>query len=151
MRFFFIKFLLLVLLLSPALAGGSKSGFTFKIYMQAGLGTTPNQTVPMALRDPDQTISVNKFAVLGEKHVASLLRLPDGGTLVTMTETGSKILETETTNRMGAIMVVLCNGRLIYAPEVDSAIRSGKLLLPPGLIEEDYTLFKRYAVKREKQ
>jgi len=133
MRFFFIKFLLLVLLLSPALAGGSKSGFTFKIYMQAGLGTTPNQTVPM------------------EKHVASLLRLPDGGTLVTMTETGSKILETETTNRMGAIMVVLCNGRLIYAPEVDSAIRSGKLLLPPGLIEEDYTLFKRYAVKREKQ
>lgn len=150
MRISFLGFFCLVLGLTSAVAGGSKPGFAFRIYVQAATGSNPAQGISMAIKDPDQVISVHKFAVLTEKHVAGLMKLPDGGTVVTLTDTGTKILETETSNRMGAIMVILCNGRLIFAPEIDAPIRSDKIILPPGLLEDDYTLFRRYLIDRNK-
>ncbi|GEM_PF-785805 len=145
---------LLVVLGSTAWAGGSKPGFTLRIYMQASSGGSLSQSISMALSNPDQIIKVNKYAVLTEKNVESLMKLPDGGTLVTLTDTGMKIMDAETSNNLGSVMVVLCNGRLIYAPEIDAPLKSGKILLPAGpaaLTESDYTLFRQYLVQRAKQ
>lgn len=146
-----LKTLLFFVLSSTALAGGSKPGFTLRFYMQASNGGNPTQSMSIAVQEPDQIIKVNKYAVLTEKNVESLMKLPDGGTLVTLTDTGMKIMETETSNNMGSVMVVLCNGRLIYAPEIDAPLRSGKILLPSGLKEQDYTMFRQYLEKRSKQ
>jgi hypothetical protein len=150
MKIFSLKLIILLLMISQAWAGGSKPGFALRFYMQAQKGGNPSQIVTMAVSNPDQMIAVNKFAILSEKHVANLLKLPNGGTLVTLTETGMKIMETETINNLGSIMVILCNGRLVYAPEIDQPLRGGKIILPPGLTEDDYKLFKSYAEKRAK-
>jgi hypothetical protein len=119
--------------------------------MQAKSGANPTQVVTMAVTNPDQLIPVNKFAVLTEKHIAGLMKLPDGGTLVNLNDTGKKILETETVNNYGSVMVVICNGRLVYAPEIDGAIRGGKILLPPTLTDMDFKLFEAYVQKQAKQ
>jgi hypothetical protein len=131
-------------------AGGSKPSFSLKFFLQAGPGTNATQIVNLALTNPDQIISVNKFAILTEKHVQSLMKLPDGGALVTLTATGARILEAETSNRTGSIMVVMCNGRLIYAPEIDAPLRGGKVILPLGLMETDYAMFQKFAQKEAK-
>lgn len=131
-------------------AGSSKPEFTLRFFMQAAKGTNPAQVIALNVPNPDQIIPVNKFAVLTEKHVASMMKLPNGGTLVTLTDSGSKIMDTETSNNVGNVMVVLCNGRVIYAPEIDAPLRSGKIMLPPGLVDSDYQLFENYVKKREK-
>jgi hypothetical protein len=151
MKSLFLKAVLFLLLGSQAWAGGSKPGFNLRIFMQAPKGGNPSQVVPMAVSNPDQVIPVSKFAILTEKHIAGLMKLPDGGTLVNLTETGMKIMETETINNMGMIMVVICNGRLVYAPEIDKPLRGGKILLPPALTDADYKMFEDYAQKRAKQ
>jgi hypothetical protein len=50
---------------------------------------------------------------------------------------GRTKLEAGTSTGRGFILVVLVNGRVVYAPRVDTVITNGSILLPPGSITPD--------------
>ena len=47
---------------------------------------------------------------------------------------GRTKLEVATSTGRGFILVVLVNGRVVYAPRIDTVITNGSLLLPPWSI-----------------
>ena len=58
----------------------------------------------------------------------------DGSILVEFTDFGQTKLEVGTSTGRGLIMVVIINGRVVYAPRIDTVLVNGCLLLPAGSI-----------------
>jgi hypothetical protein len=61
----------------------------------------------------------------------------DGTILVDFNDFGRTKLEAGTSTGRGFILVVLVNGRVVYAPRIDTVITNGSILLPPGSITPD--------------
>lgn len=139
-----------VLACLPTWAGGSKPQITFRIHVEQG-GGGASQTIQVALTNPDQFVTIGRFAELSENHVQSVLPTPDGGMLVAFNSTGARILENVTSTQMGRIMVVFLNGRAVYAPVIDLPIRSGKLLVPGPLLPEDVAALQQLLARRAKK
>jgi hypothetical protein len=60
-------------------------------------------------------------------------------------------LEVGTSTGRGFILVVLVNGRVVYAPRIDTVITNGSILLPPGSITPDEILQVNAEVEKSKE
>jgi hypothetical protein len=141
---------LLLLLAMPGTAGSKKPQVVFRVHVEASKGMPATQVVPITLRNPDQNISVKRIPELTEITLTDVVMLPDGKVMFELNSTGKAALDAATRTSMGAVMVVLLNGRVVYAPLIDVPLPDGRLIIPPGISVEEVTFIKKYIEKRKK-
>ena len=91
-------------------------------------------TVPVTLLNPPETIAIRNIPELSEKEIRSVRTLVDGTVVVEFDDFGQTKLEVATNTGRGLILVVIVNGRVVYAPTIDTNLTRGGLALPPGSI-----------------
>jgi hypothetical protein len=141
---------LLLLAVLPVWAGGKKPQVVFRVHVEASKGMPPSQVVPVTLRNPDQSIVVKRIPELTEITLTDVVMLPDGKVMFELNSIGKAALDAATRTNMGAIMVVLLNGRVVYAPLIDVPLPDGRLIIPPGISAEEVAYIKKYIEKRKK-
>jgi hypothetical protein len=141
--------LVLLVQAGPVQAGGSKPVSYMRFHLQLPPNVPPEGGVPVALTDPEQLISVNKLPEATDKDFAAINKLPDGRLVITWTTSGQVKMETSTSGNLGKILVVICNGRVIYAPMIDVPLRGTQFVLPPGRVsDQELALLQEQIRKR---
>lgn len=152
MRMIILALVLVALVADGLQAGAGRPQITFRIHLQrVEASGSDSQILPIALTQPDQVINVGRYAELSENQVQSIVPTPDGGMMVLFTGTGAKILETVTSSNQGLILVVLLNGRVVYAPLIDMPLRSGRMLIPGPLDPVEVAALQQLIKKRDKK
>ena len=125
----------------PILAGllfligaATKPPVLFRVHLQAPEGSKGQASVPVTLFNPAETISIQTIPEVSEKEVRKVSTRLDGSILVEFTDFGQTKLEVGTSTGRGLILVVIVNGRVVYAPRIDTVLTNGCLLLPAGSI-----------------
>jgi len=125
----------------PILAGlllwigaAPKPPVLFRVHLQAPEGAKGQVSVPVTLFNPAETISIQTIPEVSEKEVRKVSTRLDGSILVEFTDFGQTKLEVGTSTGRGLILVVIVNGRVVYAPRIDTVLTNGCLLLPAGSI-----------------
>jgi len=131
-------------------AGSKPPEVTLRFHLQASPTMPKEQVVPVNLIDPPQAIAVRRLPELNEKHLEAIERLNDGRILVSLTTIGANLLDGATSSNMGFIMVVICNGRVVYAPVIDVPLRTGKIILPGGISDQEIMLFKQLIARKKR-
>lgn len=131
------------------MAGTDRPKALLRIHVQATAQAQRNQLMPITLVDPPQVIMVYKKPVLTEQDIASAETLPGGKALIIFSEKGKKALEQTTKNHAGAILAILCNNRLAYAPVIDVVLTDGRIIVPDGILPEEVDLFQKIARKNK--
>ena len=111
-----------------------KPPLLFRVHLQAPEGSKGQVSVPVTLFNPSQTISIQSLPEVSEKEIRKVSTRVDGSILVEFTDFGQTKLEVGTSTGRGLIMVVIVNGRVVYAPRIDTVLVNGCLLLPAGSI-----------------
>ena len=91
-------------------------------------------TVPITLLNPPETIAIRNIPELSEKDIRQVRTLVDGTVVVEFDDFGKTKLEVATNTGRGLILVVIVNGRVVYAPTIDANLTRGALALPRGSI-----------------
>ena len=91
-------------------------------------------TVPVTLLNPPETIAIRNLPEVSEKDIRSVRALADGTVVVEFDDFGKTKLEVATNTGRGLILVVIVNGRVVYAPNIDINLASGRLALPAGSV-----------------
>ena len=91
-------------------------------------------TVPVTLLNPPETIAIRNLPEVSEKDIRSVRALADGTVVVEFDDFGKTKLEVATNTGRGLILVVIVNGRVVYAPMIDTNLTRGALALPAGAI-----------------
>ena len=91
-------------------------------------------TVPITLLNPPETIAIRNIPELSEKDIRQVRTLADGTVMVEFDDFGKTKLEVATNTGRGLILVVIVNGRVVYAPSIDTNLTKGALALPKGSI-----------------
>jgi hypothetical protein len=125
----------------PILAGlllwigaAPKPPVLLRVHLQAPEGAKGQVSVPVTLFNPAETISIQTIPEVSEKEVRKVSTRLDGSILVEFTDFGQTKLEVGTSTGRGLILVVIVNGRVVYAPRIDTVLTNGCLLLPAGSI-----------------
>jgi hypothetical protein len=109
----------------------------FRVHLQAPEGAKGQVSVPVTLFNPAETISIQTIPEVSEKEVRKVSTRLDGSILVEFTDFGQTKLEVGTSTGRGVILVVIVNGRVVYAPRIDTVLTNGCLLLPAGSINPE--------------
>ena len=91
-------------------------------------------TVPVTLLNPPETIAIRNIPEVSEKDIRSVRSLADGTVVVEFDDFGKTKLEVASNTGRGLILVVIVNGRVVYAPTIDINLTRGALALPAGSI-----------------
>lgn len=108
-----------------------------RVHLQAPEGAQGMVTVPVTLLNPPETIAIRNLPEVSEKDVRQVRTLADGTLLVAFDDFGKTKLEVATNTGRGLILVVIVNGRVVYAPSIDTTLTQGTLALPAGSILPD--------------
>ena len=129
-------FRILPWLLAPILWIGAaeKPPVLLRVHLQAPEGAKGMLTVPITLLNPPETIAIRNIPEVSEKEIRRVTALVDGTVLVEFDDFGKTKLEIATNTGRGLILVVIVNGRVVYAPTVDTNLTGGKLALPAGAV-----------------
>ena len=128
----------------PILAGlllligaAPKPPVLLRVHLQAPEGAKGQVSVPVTLFNPAETISIQSLPEVTEKEIRKVSTRVDGTILVEFTGFGQTKLEVGTSTGRGLILVVIVNGRVVYAPRIDTVLTNGCLLLPAGSISAE--------------
>lgn len=139
---------LLVLVVALVWMGGSdRPPVMVRFYLQASQSESPENVVPVTLANPPQVIYMRKHPEITEKDIASARMLPGGHVLLTFVPTVKAQLEALTRGNVGAILVVLVDGRVVYAPVIDVALTEGKFIIPENVSDQEVAAIDRFAKK----
>lgn len=105
-----------------------------RVHLQAPEGAKGMVTVPLTLLNPPETIAIRNIPEVSEKEIRRVKTLGDGTIVVELDEFGKTKLEIATNTGRGLILVVIVNGRVVYAPVIDTSLVQGVLALPAGSI-----------------
>jgi len=154
-RYFLMKavyrFLLLVVGYTLWIGAAEKPPFLLRIHLQATEGAKGMVSVPVTLFQPNETIAIQSLPEVTEKEIRKVATRLDGTVLVEFDDFGRTKLEVGTSTGRGMILVVLVNGRVVYAPRIDTVITNGSILLPPGSITPDEILQINGEVEKRKE
>jgi len=154
-RYFLMKagyrFLLLVVGYTLWMGAAEKPPFLLRIHLQATEGAKGMVSVPVTLFQPNETIAIQSLPEVTEKEIRKVATRLDGTVLVEFDDFGRTKLEVGTSTGRGMILVVLVNGRVVYAPRIDTVITNGSILLPPGSITLDEILQINGEVEKRKE
>ena len=130
-----------MLRLIPCLVGlvawmgaAEKPPVLLRVHLQAPEGAKGMVTVPVTLLNPQETIAIRNLPELSEKEIRQIRTLADGTVVVEFDDFGKTKLEVATNTGRGLILVVIVNGRVVYAPTIDTNLTRGTLALPAGSI-----------------
>lgn len=112
------------------IGAAEKPPVLFRVHLQAPEGAQGKVTVPVQLPEPAETIAIHSIPELSEHDVTRVRTREDGTILVEFTDFGRTKLEVATSTGRNLILVVLVNGRVAYAPVIDTVLTRGQLLLP---------------------
>lgn len=116
------------------LGAAEKPPVLFRAHLQAPEGAQGMVTVPISLLNPPQTIAIRNLPEVSEKEILRVRTLLDGTVVVDFDDFGKTKLEVATNTGRGLILVVIVNGRIVYAPTIDTTLTQGSLALPAGSI-----------------
>jgi hypothetical protein len=145
------RFLLLVVGYALWMGAAEKPPFLLRIHLQATEGAKGMVSVPVTLFQPNETIAIQSLPEVTEKEIRKVATRLDGTVLVEFDDFGRTKLEVGTSTGRGMILVVLVNGRVVYAPRIDTVITNGSILLPPGSITPDEILQINGEVEKRKE
>ena len=145
------RFLLLVVGYALWIGAAQKPPFLLRIHLQATEGAKGMVSVPVTLFQPNETIAIQSLPEVTEKEIRKVSTRMDGTVLVEFDDFGRTKLEVGTSTGRGMILVVLVNGRVVYAPRIDTVITNGSILLPPGSITPDEILQVNGEVEKAKE
>ena len=116
------------------MGAAEKPPVLLRVHLQAPEGAQGMTTVPLELFNPPETIAIRAIPEVSEKDVVRVSERADATLLVEFDDFGATKLEIATSTGRGLILVVLVNGRVVYAPRIDTSLSRGRLLLPAGSI-----------------
>lgn len=125
-----LKPALLILACLVWLGAAEKPPVLFRVHLQAPEGAKGMVTVPLTLFNPPETIAIRSIPELSEKDVQRVQSSTSGKILVEFSDFGRTKLELATSTGRGLILVVIVNGRVVYAPLIDIPLTRGGLALP---------------------
>jgi len=105
-----------------------------RVHLQAPEGAKGMVTVPVTLLNPPETIAIRNIPEVSEKDIQTVRSLADGTIVVQFDDFGKTKLEVATNTGRGLILVVIVNGRVVYAPMIDTSLTAGALALPAGAV-----------------
>jgi hypothetical protein len=133
------------------MGAAEKPPFLLRVHLQAPEGAKGMVSVPVTLFQPNETIAIQSLPEVSEKEIRKISTRADGTVLVDFNDFGRTKLEVGTSTGRGFILVVLVNGRVVYAPRIDTVITNGSILLPPGSITPDEILQVNAEVEKSKE
>lgn len=113
------------------IGAAEKPPVLLRVHLQAPEGAQGQSTVPLSLFNPPENIAIHSIPELSEKEVRAVTLRSDGTVMVEFDSFGRTKLDVATSTSRGLILVVIVNGRVVYAPTVDTVLNRGILLLPP--------------------
>ncbi|NBT89840.1 MAG: hypothetical protein EBT50_03275 [Verrucomicrobia bacterium] len=116
------------------MGAAEKPPVLLRVHLQAPEGAKGMVTVPVTLLNPQETIAIRNIPELSEKEIRQIRTLVDGTVVVEFDDFGKTKLEVATNTGRGLILVVIVNGRVVYAPTIDTNLTRGTLALPAGSI-----------------
>lgn len=116
------------------IGAAEKPPVLLRVHLQAPEGAKGMVTVPVTLLNPPETIAIRNIPELSEKDIRQVRALADGTVVVEFDDFGRTKLEVATNTGRGLILVVIVNGRVVYAPTIDTNLTQGALALPPGSV-----------------
>ena len=116
------------------IGAAEKPPVLLRVHLQAPEGAKGMVTVPVTLLNPPETIAIRNIPEVSEKDIRSVRSLADGTVVVEFDDFGKTKLEVATNTGRGLILVVIVNGRVVYAPTIDTNLPRGALALPAGSI-----------------
>ena len=116
------------------MGAAEKPPFLLRIHLQATEGAKGSTSALITLYQPDETIAIQSLPEVTEKEILKVSTRVDGTVLVEFNDFGRTKLEVGTSTGRGNILIVLVNGRVVYAPRIDTVITNGSMLLPPGSV-----------------
>jgi hypothetical protein len=119
------------------LGAAEKPPVLLRVHLQAPEGAQGMVTVPVTLLNPPETIAIRNLPEVSEKEIQQIRTLADGTIVVAFDDFGKTKLEVATNTGRGLILVVIVNGRVVYAPTIDTNLTQGALALPAGSIFPD--------------
>jgi hypothetical protein len=133
------------------MGAAEKPPFLLRVHLQAPEGAKGMVSVPVTLFQPNETIAIQSLPEVSEKEIRKVSTRADGTVLVDFNDFGRTKLEVGTSTGRGFILVVLVNGRVVYAPRIDTVITNGSILLPPGSITPEEILQVNAEVEKSKE
>ena len=131
---FAVNFLPFLVGLVVWMGAAEKPPFLLRIHLQATEGAKGSTSSLITLYQPDETIAIQSLPEVTEKEILKVSTRVDGTVLVEFNDFGRTKLEVGTSTGRGNILIVLVNGRVVYAPRIDTVITNGSILLPPGSV-----------------
>jgi hypothetical protein len=129
----------MVVLFSPARAGSTPPQVTFRVYVQTtGEGLSPQEATTIAIPPDGEQIQVRTLPEASERDLVEI-KQDAAGLHVQFNHIGMVNLNAATGQNQGRILVVMVDGRIIYAPSIDTQISNGHLDIPhqiPPLVLE---------------
>lgn len=116
------------------IAAAEKPPVLLRVHLQAPEGAKGMVTVPVTLLNPPETIAIRNIPELSERDIRQVRATADGTVVVEFDDFGKTKLEVATNTGRGLILVVIVNGRVVYAPMIDANLTKGALALPRGAI-----------------
>ena len=116
------------------LGAAEKPPVLLRVHLQAPEGAKGMVTVPVTLLNPPETVAIRNIPEVSEKEIREVKVMVDGTVVVEFDEFGKTKLEVATNTGRGLILVVIVNGRVVYAPTIDTNLTRGVLALPAGSI-----------------
>jgi hypothetical protein len=116
------------------MGAAEKPPVLLRVHLQAPEGAKGMVTVPVTLLNPPETIAIRNLPEVSEKDIQRVRALVDGTVVVEFDDFGKTMLEVATNTGRGLILVVIVNGRVVYAPMIDTSLTKGALALPAGSV-----------------
>ena len=105
-----------------------------RVHLQAPEGAKGDVSVSVSLFNPPEKVAIQSLPELSEKDIRKISTRVDGTVLLEFDDFGKTKLEVATSTGRGLVMVVIVNGRVVYAPRIDTVLSNGCLLLPAGSV-----------------
>ncbi len=135
-----VRFLILIVGYALWMGAAEKPPFLLRVHLQATEGAKGMISTAVTLFQPNETIAIQSLPEVTEKEIRKVSTRADGTVLVEFNDFGRTKLEVATSTGRGMILVVLVNGRVVYAPRVDTVITNGSILLPLGAVTPEEIL-----------
>jgi hypothetical protein len=129
-----LRILPLVLGLGLWVGATQKPPVLIRLHLQAPEGAKGTVSVPVTLFQPNENIAIQSIPEVTEKEIRRISTRQDGTVLIDFNEFGQTKLEVGTSTGRGLILVTIVNGRVVYAPRIDTVITKGSILLPAGSV-----------------
>ncbi|HPA16458.1 MAG TPA: hypothetical protein PLU30_01830 [Verrucomicrobiae bacterium] len=142
-----------VTVLSPdlSLAIGGRPKASLRIHFEVSPNLPEKQRIMYQLQNPKIEIAVGKFPELWEKHLLAVEAFPGtpGAVLLRFDDHGKRVLMFLTEANRGRRMLVVVNGRPVFAPTVDATLPNGQLVVPSGISPQEFQDLQRIAKKNK--